>query len=206
MPPAVPNAASAEWKGPPENGGCGNSLPMTQGPGTSPSSRTALRNRIEGLLKQWQVSGLPARATLDETARSLMSWRHDRGIDGLWQRPPRMLGVTMDDGWGHGIQLILRYAAAMGLETGFIGLLQTWQQIVPACEAFRADYLGITVLQFDTLGSLIELRHHLPRSIKIIAGGPVFRIDPQFQDQAGIDHVAKDAAGFIRLLMDIAPP
>jgi methylmalonyl-CoA mutase cobalamin-binding subunit len=113
-----------------------------------------------------------------------------------------MLGATMDDGWGHGIQLILRYATAMGLETGFIGLLQTWDQIVPACEAFKADYLGLTVLQFDTLGPLIELRRHLPNSIRIIAGGPVFQIDPQFQEQAGIDYVAKDAGAFIRLLLD----
>jgi methylmalonyl-CoA mutase cobalamin-binding subunit len=165
-----------------------------------------LRGRLQELLGKWQAEGLPARATLDETARALLSWRHERGIDGLWKRPPRMLGATMDDGWGHGIQLILRYAAAMGVETGFIGLLKTWEQIVPACEAFKADYLGLTVLQFDTLTPLIELRHHLPRSIKIIAGGPVFRIDPQFQEQAGIDHVAPDAAGFIRLLLATAPP
>jgi methylmalonyl-CoA mutase cobalamin-binding subunit len=162
-----------------------------------------LRTRIQGLLGTWDESGLPPRTTLDETIEALSAWKAENSVPGLWSPAPRMLGATLDDGWGHGIQLILKIAAVMGVDTRFLGLLKTWEEIIASCEHFNPDFLGLTVLQFDTDESLIELRGHLPQRIPIIAGGPVFKYDPEFQERTGIDYVAGDAAEFMKLLLKI---
>jgi methylmalonyl-CoA mutase cobalamin-binding subunit len=161
----------------------------------------ALLERIEAILTTWKDTGIPARASLHEIADGIIEWRNAVGIPGLWEAPPLMVGATLDDGWGHGIQLILKFAEAMGVNTNFIGLLQPWEKIVAACRECQPDFLGLTVLQLDTEDDLMELRHHLPENIKIIAGGPVFTIDPELAERVGIDFVAKDAGAFMRLLL-----
>ncbi|MDX9785933.1 MAG: cobalamin B12-binding domain-containing protein [Desulfobacterales bacterium] len=161
-----------------------------------------LLSKINLLLSSWQQTGVPARTTLHETADALLTWRKEQRISGLWDNAPRMLGATMDDGWGHGIQLILKYAEVLGVETRFSGLLQSQKQILAACKAFHPNYLGLTVLQFDTEDELTALRKCLPKRIQIIAGGPVFQIDPEFQERVGIDFVARNVSGFIRLLLN----
>lgn len=165
-----------------------------------------LLTRIQTILATWQQTGVPPRATLYETVDALMQWRREEGLPGLWNNPPRMLGATLDDGWGHGIQLILKYAEAIGVETEFSGLLLSWEQIVDACQSQPTDILGLTVLQLDTEDLLIALRAHLPSRIKIVAGGPVFAIDPELSERVGIDAVAKDAAEFINILLKSYPP
>jgi methylmalonyl-CoA mutase cobalamin-binding subunit len=160
-----------------------------------------LLKRIEDILTTWQETGVPARATLHQIADDLLTWRIAQGIAGLWETPPLMVGATLDDGWGHGIHLILKYAKAMGVQAKFIGLLQSWEKIVAACREHSPDFLGITVLQLDTEDDLVNLRKHLPENIQIIAGGPVFSIDPEMAERVGIDWVAKDAGAFMRLLM-----
>lgn len=165
----------------------------------------ALLSKINEVLHAWEKTGVPPRATLHETAGALLKWRTDQGISGLWQIPPRMLGATMDDGWGHGISLILKYAEALGVEIRFSGVLQSGEQLLAACEAFQPDYLGLTILQFDSEEALAALRRKLPKRIKIIAGGPVFHIDPDFQERTGVDVVARDAAAFLRLLLKTVP-
>lgn len=164
-------------------------------------SPNRLLTRIQTLLDTWRQTGVPPRATLHETADALLQWRREEGLPGLWKNPPRMLGATLDDGWGHGIQLILKYAEALGVETVFSGLLLTWEQIVAACRAQSTDILGLTVLQLDTEDLLIPLRAHLPSHIKIVAGGPVFAIDPELSERVGIDDVARDAGEFINILL-----
>jgi hypothetical protein len=168
----------------------------------SPPCNT-LRERIEEILNTWTKTGTPARASLHEIADGIIDWRNAEGIPGLWDTPPLMVGATLDDGWGHGIQLILKFAEAMGANTKFVGLLQPWEKIVAACRECQPDFLGLTVLQFDTEDDLLELRRHLPENIKIISGGPVFQIDPELAERVGIDFVAKDAGAFMRLLLKI---
>jgi methylmalonyl-CoA mutase cobalamin-binding subunit len=160
-----------------------------------------LRLRIEKILRTWKETGVPARATLHEIADGIITWRKALGIAGLWERPPLMLGATLDDGWGHGIQIILKFAEAMGLRVKLIGLLQSREKIAAACREVQPDFLGLTVLQLDTEDDLVELRRLIPENIKIIAGGPAFKIDPELAERAGIDFVAKDAGAFVRLLL-----
>jgi methanogenic corrinoid protein MtbC1 len=159
--------------------------------------------RIKELLETWSEKGVPARATLHEIADGIITWRNEAKIPGLWENPPLMAGATIDDGFGLGIHIILKFAEAMGVTTKFLGLMQSPEKIAAACRECQPDFLGLTVLQLDTEDNLIELRKQLPGTVKIIAGGPVFRIDPELAERVGIDFVAKDAGGFMRLLLKI---
>jgi methylmalonyl-CoA mutase cobalamin-binding subunit len=161
----------------------------------------ALQKHIEEIVNTWAETGVPARATLHEIADGILKWRQEAGIPGLWESPPLMLAATLDDGFGHGIQIILKFAEAMGVTSKFLGLMQSPEKIAAACREVHPVYLGLTVLQLDTDQDLAELRRLLPEKIKIIAGGPVFKIDPELAERVGIDFIAKDAGAFMRLLL-----
>lgn len=163
-----------------------------------------LADRLSKLLDTWDRER-PGRATLHAAADELIKWRRAENMPGLWARPPRMLGATLDDGWGHGIELILKFAKALGCETHFLGVLCPIDTIVEACKKETPDILGLTVLQLDTEEALKELGKKLSREfrrkIKLIVGGPVFTIDPELAGRVGIDVVARDAAHFIRHML-----
>ncbi len=160
-----------------------------------------LFGKLTELLNTWSDKGRPGRATLHEAADELLAWRRSENVPGLWVHPPRMLGATIDDGWGHGIQLILKFAEVLGCRTHFLGLLCPIDTIVEACKKERSDILGLTVLQLDSEDDLKDLRNRLPRKVRLIAGGPVFAIDPQLPERTGVDFAARDAAHFIRHMM-----
>lgn len=167
-----------------------------------------LTHRINSLLKTWDVKDRPGRASLHAAADDLLAWRRSEKVPGLWQRPPRMLGATLDDGWGHGIELILKFAQALGCDTHFLGVLCPIDTIVEACEKETPDILGLTVLQLDTEAVLENLGKRLKRELtrkpQVIAGGPVFTIDPELAQRVGIDFVARDAAHFISHMLETA--
>jgi len=167
-----------------------------------------LAERLVALLDTWSAQGRPGRATLHAAADALLEWRVKENVPGLWARPPRMLGATLDDGWGHGIELILKFARVLGCDTHFLGMLRPIDSIVEACRKETPDILGLTVLQLDTEQALKDLRDRLSREIhrkiEVIAGGPVFTIDPDLAERVGIDVVARDAAQFIRLMLKTA--
>lgn len=166
--------------------------------------RHRLRIRISSLLSTWETSGLPGRTTLHDIADDLLKWRSGNNIPGLWKTPPRMMGATLDDAWGVGIELILKYAKLLGVETHYLGVLMPWQDIAAACSTLHPDYLGLTVLQLDSEDDVAALREQLPVEVKIIAGGPVFNIDADLQARVGIDFVAKDLRAFLHFLMRTA--
>jgi methylmalonyl-CoA mutase cobalamin-binding subunit len=165
------------------------------------NTNSKLSAKLIELLASWREQGCPGRATMHAAADELLAWRRAEKVPGLWKRPPLMLGATLDDGWGHGIRLILKFAEALGCGTNFLGVLRPIDTIVEACEKESPDILGLTVLQLDTEDDLRALIKRLPRKIRIIAGGPVFSIDPEFAGRTGVDFVARDAAQFIRYLL-----
>ncbi len=160
-----------------------------------------LIDKIQNLLSTWKEQRLPGSATLHDIADDLLDWRMTEGVPGLWLNPPVMFGATLDDGWGHGIQLILKYADALGCQTEFLGLLLSWEEISNLCQKHEPDILGLTVLQFDTEEAIAVLRKHIPKKTKIVAGGPVFKIDDELALRMGIDYVAGDAADFLAYLV-----
>ncbi len=164
-----------------------------------------LREKIDRLLESWQKNGLPSRQGLVEAADRLAQWKKKERLSGLWSPPLTMVTATIDDGWGHGLDIIHRYATVAGVSIHPLGLLRLPEEIIDACKARRPDILGLTVLQFSSDDDLLCISGNLPKKTRIIAGGPVFNADPDFAADTGVHHVAKNAAAFLELLLSWPP-
>jgi methylmalonyl-CoA mutase cobalamin-binding subunit len=159
---------------------------------------------VRGLAEQWQAEGLPSRQGLDESAAKLRSLRRQLRVPGIRERPPCMVTATLDDGLGQGLAVIENYSESIGMRLVSLGLMQTPDVVVAACCKHQPDYLGLTVLQYDTEEALIEISNRLPAATRIIAGGPVFVGDPDFAARTGIDIVARSVADFLLIMLDAA--
>ena len=128
-------------------------------------------------------------------------WKVKTGVSGLWDIPPLMITATLDDGLGHGLEVIRMFSEAAGLEIIELGLLVAPEKIITACKKNKPDLLGLTVLQFDSEENILMISRNLPSKTKIIAGGPVFSADRGFARRTGIHFAAKNVAYFIRFLL-----
>jgi methylmalonyl-CoA mutase cobalamin-binding subunit len=164
----------------------------------------AFRQAVGSLADQWLAAGLPSRQNLVEQSEKLDRLREHLKAEGIWEHPPCMLTATLDDGLGQGLAIIEKYALAMGMRLISLGLMQTPQAILDACLRHQPDYLGLTVLQFDTADDLRVIAENLPRKTRIVAGGPVFADDSDFAGRTGVHHSAKNVAVFLRLMLDTA--
>lgn len=164
-----------------------------------------LKEKIERLLHVWRLNGIPTREGFAAEAQALTRWREDKGISGLWQSPPVMVTATVDDGWGHGLELIHRFAEAVGLRVLPLGLLQSPETVIKACHRNRPDLLGLTVVQLDSEEAIAEIARNLPEHTRIIAGGPAFRTDVDLARRTGISFVAAHAAEFLAYLIEFRP-
>jgi len=164
-----------------------------------------LRQHLQDLLAGWRREGIPTRWQLQKIFEEIIQERDSSGGQGLWKSPPAMLTATLDDGWGHGLRIIELCAQAAGLNTRFLGLLQSPEAVVAACtEDDGPDLLGLTVLQFDSEPALIHIRRHLPSHTRLIAGGPPFQIDPELADRSGVHFVARNVADFLEFILNFA--
>ena len=159
--------------------------------------------KLEELSRKWQSKGLPSRSGLEKAAGELCEWKVKTGVSGLWDTPPLMITATLDDGLGQGLEVIRMFSETAGLEIIELGLLVTPDKIIAACKKNNPDFLGLTVLQFDSEENILMISKNLPSKTKIIAGGPVFTADPEFAQRTGIHFVAKNVADFIRFLLQI---
>ena len=150
----------------------------------------------------WTVGGLPSRQGLDAAADELEHWKAIHRVDGLWPRRPLMLTATLDDGIGQGLQIIHRYADILGMDILPLGLLQTPEAIIAACRKREPDFLGLTILQLDSDDDLCQVGHSLPPKTMLIAGGPVFKFDPEMTGRCKVGYVAEDVSCFIEFLLD----
>ncbi|MEE4357443.1 MAG: cobalamin B12-binding domain-containing protein [Desulfococcaceae bacterium] len=160
-----------------------------------------LRSEISKMLDRLRGNSHPSRTLFTEEARNLLRWREHHGIPGLWDNPPLMLTATLDDGWGHGLEVIRLCAEAAGMRVRHLGLLRSADAVIRACCEHHPHILGMTVLQFDSEEELAQIRRKIPPETRIIAGGPLFHADPEFAARSGIDIVAKDAADFLHFLL-----
>ncbi len=164
-----------------------------------------LRERLTALLAEWEKEGVPSREGLKDAADRIILWRNENGVAGLWPNPPLFVTATVDDGWGHGLRLIELWAEALGLEVRPLGLMKKPGEIVRKCQESNPDFLGMTILQFDSEDDVAEIAGSLPPKTRIIAGGPLFAVDPDLAERAGIHAVAKNAAGFIAHMLRFVP-
>jgi hypothetical protein len=160
-----------------------------------------LTDRLHTLLAQWRTAGLPSREALLAAADELIEWKASRGLRGLWALDPLLLTATLDDGWGFGLQVIERWAQVSGLKTHFLGLLRPPEAIIEACRHYQPEFIGLTVLQFDSEAALAQIRRVLPDRIKIIAGGAALKYDPGMAARTGIDCAAEDVSVFLEYLL-----
>lgn len=160
------------------------------------------REAVGSLAGQWLAAGLPSRQGLDEAAGKLERLRQRLKVQGLWEDPPAMVTATLDDGLGQGLAVIEKYAAVIGIRLISLGLMQTPEAIIDACRRHKPNYLGLTVLQFDTEDDLTCISKNLPRRTRIVAGGPVFAGDPELAGRTGTHYAAENVADFLRFMLD----
>lgn len=160
-----------------------------------------LRNRFVNLLADWQNSGTPTRTGFQKAAEEIIRWKKKNGITGLWENPPTLVTATIDDAWGHGLAVIHLWAKAAGMKIHAMGLLKTPEEIIAKCRKLHPDFLGMTVLQFDTEDDLALITRNLPPKTCCIVGGPIFGADPELASRAGVHMVARNAAEFLSILL-----
>ncbi|MGD8368153.1 MAG: cobalamin B12-binding domain-containing protein [Desulfobacterales bacterium] len=167
-----------------------------------PSSVFDLRQAVESLLLDWETGGMPSRETLMEQAAALCLQRGDRG---LWEPAPTMLTATIDDGIGQGIDLIGRFAAAVGMQVTCAGLLLSPARILEEARRACADLVGLTVLQLDSEPELAAVARGLAPRTMLVAGGPAFRLDAEMAERAGVGFVAASVVDFLGFLLGYQP-
>lgn len=163
-----------------------------------------MRTRIEALLNNWRRKP-PTREGYLETATALAAGRQS-GLEPLWPRTPRMVTATLDDGWGHGLDIIHALAEAVGVRVEPLGVLQTPETVVAACREHRPELLGLTVLQFDSDDAVRHILGHLPPTTTLIAGGAAYQFDPDFAQRTQTPFVARNGAAFLQFLLNYRLP
>lgn len=161
------------------------------------------RCAVSHLAERWLINGLPSRQGLEEAAVELDRLREKLKVCGIWENAPSMLTATLDDGLGQGLAIIERFASAIGIRLISLGVMQSPAVIVEACRQHRPEYLGLTILQFDSEDNLAYIASAIPGKTRIVAGGPVFSGDPGFAGRTGTHHAAKNVASFLRIMLDI---
>ncbi len=156
---------------------------------------------IETLLARWHRHP-PTRQGYLVAAGQLAACRRQSGCEALWPRPPRMLTATLDDGWGHGLEIIQALAEAAGIRVGPLGVLQKPEAVVAACRRKRPDLLGLTVLQFDSDDDVRHIVDGLPPQTTLVAGGAAYQFDPDFAERTRTPFVARNGAAFLRFLLN----
>ncbi len=164
-----------------------------------------LRDRLQQLSREWIDLGLPTREGVTRAAAELEEWKYSKQVQGLWSAAPRMVTATLDDGLGHGLALIERFARIMGITVDKIGLLQKPQAIVTRCLTVGPDFLGVTVLQLDSDDDLARVSQGLPTGTCLITGGAAFRFDPDMAIRCRVDYVAHNVAYFIDFILKWSP-
>ena len=162
----------------------------------------AFRAAVGSLANQWITTGLPSRQGLDEAAGILECLRERLKVNGIWDQSPSMVTATLDDGLGQGLAMIEKYAVAVGIRLISLGLMQRPEAVIDVCCRHQPEFLGLTILQFDTEDDLTCIANHLPRKTRIVAGGPVFDGDPDFASRTGTHYAAKNVADFLRYMLE----
>ena len=162
-----------------------------------------LRDKLINLLNDWQETGIPPRHEMESVAVELLEWKSSNDIISIWDDPPLMVTATLDDGLGLGLRLIHQYAEVAGLHVKPLGLYLPPEEIIDRCRSMAPDILGMTVLQFTSEEALTHIAQNLPDKTRLVAGGPVFSIDPDFANRSGVYFVAKNAAEFLGFVLSI---
>lgn len=164
-------------------------------------SADELGKRLETLLQDWREHGLPPRWSIEQSLLRLFDWQNEHETEALLSPRPLLFTATLDDGWGHGLELIHLCAGAAGWEVRPLGLLLSPDKILAACRESPPDFLGLTMLHSDSESGLSTIAGNLPGKTRLLAGGPPFKFDPELAERAGVHHVSANVADFLEYIL-----
>ncbi len=155
----------------------------------------------------WRVYGLPGRWQVLRDLEDLLRFRETVPMEARppLHRFPKIALATIDDGWGHGLEVIEAAAQAVGAHAVRLGLLCPPEEILEACRRNPPDILGLTVLRADAEPLVAAIVQGLPQRVTVVAGGPVFQWDPDFARRTGVHKVLEDVASFLQWLSLLLP-
>jgi methylmalonyl-CoA mutase cobalamin-binding subunit len=165
-----------------------------------PCISSEFRQKLRDCLHGWESTS-PTREAYLNAARELTTWRSGRNLPGLWPLPPLMVTATIDDGMGHGLEVIEKLAEAAGVRIHSLGLQQSPENVVKACQELNPRFLGLTVLQFDSDEWVADIVRRLPSSTLLVAGGPAYQYDKDFSRRTGTHVAVKNGAAFLQFLI-----
>jgi methylmalonyl-CoA mutase cobalamin-binding subunit len=167
---------------------------------------SAFRSEVEDLLAAWRREGLPPRWALLRQLQGLDAHREAifRTASSLPAMPTVHL-ATLDDGWGHGLDVIESAARAVGASVRRLGLLMSPEEILASCTTDPPHILGLTVLHNDSEPALTQICRELPSQTTVVAGGTAFSLDPDLGRRAGVHKVMRHAADFLAFLLTYEP-
>ena len=136
--------------------------------------------------------------------QELLTWKRSQQLDGLFKTPPALMTATLDDGIGQGLKSIQLFAELAGMKTVPLGLMQTPETIISECRQQRPDFLGLTVLHYETEDLLCnDIIPQLPDSVRVITGGPVFTTMSETDLAAKPYRVLNNIKMFLNFLLDM---
>ena len=165
-----------------------------------------LREALEDFSRTLTARPGMARSAILGQAQALMEWKKTSGLMGIFTSPPRLVTATLDDGIGQGLAMIHCLADLAGVFLIPLGLMQAPETIITECRRRQPDFLGLTVLHFDTEELLCDqIIPQLPAIVRVIAGGPVFSAmdeDTLAAKPYRVFNHARDFLGFLLRLAD----
>ncbi|MGD8252492.1 MAG: hypothetical protein PVF20_09265 [Desulfobacterales bacterium] len=165
-------------------------------------SHARFRNRVWAWIQRWDAGPIPSREDYLKAAAALA---RDSGPGGIWEFPPLMVTATIDDGLGHGLDVIEGLARGVGARVHRLGLMKTADWIIDACIQRQPDLLGLTVLQFDSDTDVARVSMAIPQRTTLVAGGASYRYDPGFAERTGTPVVAQNGVEFLKFLLAYTP-
>jgi len=135
-----------------------------------------LRNILSEYSDTWRQAPTVPWSEVYQTGEKLLEWKTEKKIAGIWDRQPKMITATLEDGVGQGLKMIHLYSRIAGIEIFPLGLMQTEESIIEACTKHLPDFLGMTILQFDSEERLNHIINHIPKETQVVVGGPVFKL------------------------------
>ncbi len=115
-------------------------------------------------VNRWRRDGLPGRWRLLRDLEELEALR--KAIPASQTPPseifPLLYLATIDDGWGHGLEVIEAAARAAGARTVRLGLLCSAESILAPCAQKPPHILGLTILHGDSEPVVREIVRGLP--------------------------------------------
>jgi methylmalonyl-CoA mutase cobalamin-binding subunit len=133
-----------------------------------------LRNILNELSDTWRRDSAVSWTEIYQTGEKLLERKTKENISGLWRQKPKIITATLDDAMGQGLKMIHLFSRIAGMDIMPLGLMQTKDAIIEACQKHRPAFLGMTILQFDSEELLNGIIERIPKEIQVLVGGPVF--------------------------------